>query len=207
MPAPDLTSAYALRTPDDSRRLYADWAATYDSDFATRMAYRLPQAVAEAFAGAGGRGPVLDAGAGTGLLGIALAARGIGPVDGIDISPEMLAQARARGLYRHLAAADLTTAWTPPAGPYAGVVSSGTFTHGHVGPAALDALIDAAEPGAVLALSVNAQVWTASGWPEALDRLGPRLDGVRRVEERIYGDTSDPTHAADTAFVLTFRRR
>lgn len=208
MPAPDLSAAYALQTPEDNRRLYADWAATYDRDFAAAMAYRLPQAVAAAFAAAGGTGPVLDAGAGTGLLGAALAELGIGPLDGLDLSPEMLAQARARGLYRHLAEADLTRPPLPcPAGtPYAGVASSGTFTLGHVGPEALDGLLALAAPGAVFALSVNARVWEPAGWPAALARLAGRITALQRRDEPIYAGAPDPAHRTDTAVVLTFRR-
>ena len=69
---PDLEAAYALQTPDDNRRLYAEWATTYDDEFAVDMDYMLPLHVAEAFASVGGQGPVIDLGAGTGLLGAAL---------------------------------------------------------------------------------------------------------------------------------------
>ncbi|MFN4157067.1 MAG: class I SAM-dependent DNA methyltransferase [Gemmobacter sp.] len=204
---PDLDAAYAPRTPEDIRRLYADWAATYDSDFAARMAYRLPDLVAQAYAAAGGTGPVLDAGAGTGLLGMALAARSIGPIDGIDLSPEMLDRSRAKGIYRHLAEGDLTHPLTPPAPPYAGVTSSGTFTHGHVGPAALDHLLGIMRPGAILAASVNAKVWHSAGWPAALTTLAPRIAHQTLTEEPIYADAPDPAHREDTALILTFRLR
>ena len=115
---PDLDSAYALQTPDDNRKLYADWAETYDSGFAARMAYRLPALVAGAFVG---EGPVLDVGAGTGLLGQALAARGVGPIDGIDISEPMLEMARAKAVYRDLMLADLTQP-----------LASGAIARGHI---------------------------------------------------------------------------
>ena len=155
----DLDSAYALRTPADNRRYYADWAARYDADFAQAMAYRQPSRVADAFVAGGGSGPVLDVGAGTGLLGVALAALGAVPIDGIDISPEMLAVARAKGCYRHLTVADLTLALPPLPRPCNGIVSSGTFTHGHLGPEVLDPLIAIAAPGATFAFSVHEGVW------------------------------------------------
>ena len=155
---PDLDSAYALQTPDDNRKLYADWAETYDSGFAARMAYRLPALVAGAFVG---EGPVLDVGAGTGLLGQALAARGVGPIDGIDISEPMLEVARGKAVYRDLMLADLTQPLALPFAAYRGVVSSGTFTHGHVGPEAIAALLGIAASGAAFVLSVNRGVYTA----------------------------------------------
>ena len=60
-------AAYGLKTPDDSKRLYAAWAKTYDAGFAARMDYCLPERVVQAFVRRGPSGPILDIGAGTGL--------------------------------------------------------------------------------------------------------------------------------------------
>ena len=71
-PPVTLADAYALETPEDSRRLYARWAATYESEFVALNQYVIPDRVAEVFADvardvAGGEaGPVLDVGCGTG---------------------------------------------------------------------------------------------------------------------------------------------
>ena len=98
----ELDAVYALQTADDNRRHYDGWAETYDSDFVADMDYRLPERVAAAFAAAQPDGPVLDVGAGTGLVGVALTELGIGPVDGTDISPGMLAAAAKKGVYARL---------------------------------------------------------------------------------------------------------
>ncbi|EKV27387.1 hypothetical protein C882_1889 [Caenispirillum salinarum AK4] len=72
--------------------------------------------------------PVLDAGCGTGLVGVELATRGFPVVDGLDISPEMLGEARAKGVYRDLVEADMTKPLTALAtDAYAGVISVGTL--------------------------------------------------------------------------------
>ena len=84
-----------------------------------------------------GKGPVLDIGCGTGLVGEVLAAR---PVDGVDISPEMLAKARAQGCYRGRSLRILKTLAIDD-DAYRGLVNAGTFTHGHVGAEALDELV------------------------------------------------------------------
>jgi SAM-dependent methyltransferase len=165
MTPPDVSGAYALSSPEDCLKLYADWAASYDDDFAEGMGYVLPAQVASAYLGAGGAGPVLDVGAGTGLLAAALRGLGFqGRIDGVDLSPEMLEKARAKGCYDALVAADITRPLALPA-TYRGVVSSGTFTHGHVGPEGLPSLLAVAEAGALFALSVNAGVWEAKGFP------------------------------------------
>lgn len=199
---PDLDAAYALRTPADSLRLYRDWAATYDSGFAARMGYLLPDHVAQAFAAAGGRGPVLDVGAGTGLVAQRLSDRGIGPVDAADISAEMLAVAGQKGLYRALYQVDVTVP-IDLAGGYAGIVSAGTFTHGHVGAAALPHLLDLARPGAIVTLSVNLGVWDSAGFDAVLADLAPRIEGLHWHDLPIYAPGADPAHAGDLARILT----
>ena len=130
-----LAGAYALDGQDACLRLYADWAQSYDAGFAAAMEYRLPAHVAAAFLAAGPpAGPVLDVGAGTGLCAAALRAQGFaGPIDGVDLSQEMLDVAAAKGVYRALYRADVTRPLNLPEA-YAGVVSAGTFTSGHVGP-------------------------------------------------------------------------
>jgi len=103
---PQLRDAYALNDADEVRRLYAEWANSYDAGFVEAMGYQLPQEVARSFVGAGGLGPVLDIGAGTGLVAQHLAAFGVSPIDAVDLSPQMLDIARTKGLYRDLMAVD-----------------------------------------------------------------------------------------------------
>ena len=209
MSKPDLSGAYALSTPDDCLKLYADWADSYDADFAEGMGYLLPAQVAAAFLEAGGEGPVLDVGAGTGLLAVALRGLGFkGAIDGVDLSPQMLDRARAKGCYRDLVAADITRPLALPA-DYHGIVSSGTFTHGHVGPEGLPPLLAIAAPGARFALSVNAGVWEAKGFPAALDALAGQIRDLTLTEAPIFdarAATRAPDHAGDRAMILRFRR-
>lgn len=201
-----LDGAYALKTPEDSVRYYRDWAATYDADFAGATAYRSPAAVARAFAGLGGGGPVLDVGAGTGLVAEALGKLGIGPVDGIDISAEMLAVAATKGVYRTAIRADLTRALPVEDSVYAGVISAGTFTHGHVGPSAFDELLRVAAPGAVFAVTVHAAVYEQGGFARHFATLGDRIGAFRTEQFRIYAGGSAGDHAGDTGWIVTFRK-
>eukprot|EP00746_Dinoflagellata_sp_MGD_P149132 gnl/MRDRNA2_/MRDRNA2_81204_c0_seq5.p1 gnl/MRDRNA2_/MRDRNA2_81204_c0~~gnl/MRDRNA2_/MRDRNA2_81204_c0_seq5.p1 ORF type:complete len:154 (-),score=42.25 gnl/MRDRNA2_/MRDRNA2_81204_c0_seq5:64-525(-) len=103
--------AYSVKTPEDSVNLYRDWADTYESGWARRKGYVMPERIAKLFntlVAAGipptGRGTALDIGAGTGLVGEHLE----GEVDAIDISAEMLKKAEEKGLYRKRIVADLT---------------------------------------------------------------------------------------------------
>jgi SAM-dependent methyltransferase len=207
---PALTDAYSLNGPDACLRLYADWAESYDQSFAASMEYRLPAHVAAAWLASGTPpGPVLDVGAGTGLCAGALRDQGFsGPIDGVDLSPQMLQAARAKGIYRTLYCADIAAPLNLPSG-YAGIVSSGTFTSGHVGPEALPHLIALAAPGAVLALSVNLRIWDCQGFDAALQALGPAIGPAQMLDVPIYGKaaaTLDPDHALDRARIVILRR-
>jgi predicted TPR repeat methyltransferase len=205
MPKPDLDNAYALKTVDDARRLYAGWAETYDRDFAERMDFVVPRRVAEAFRDAGGNGPVLDFGCGTGLVGKEFAALNLAPVDGADLSAEMLAVARRRGVYRNLIEGNVLDGLTVPDRHYSGVVSSGTFTHGHVGPEALDELLRIAVPDALFVLSINGEHYDSANFAAKFSDLGERVVSLQLQDIRFYGDAATGPHRNDTGYLAIFR--
>ena len=177
-----LTDAYSVETPDDSIQLYKDWADTYDEDFIAAKGYVGYLNAAKFFLEQEGRldGPVLDVGCGTGVVGIALRDGGIAAVDGIDISEAMLDQARDKKAhdgtlaYTHLIQADLTETIAIESNTYAGIVSAGTFTHGHLGPESLDELWRVAAPGAVCSIAINAAHFDSQGF------AGKISDDVKR---------------------------
>ena len=103
------------------------------------MAWAAPQAGAErcaAFVPAGGE--VLDAGCGTGLVGVSLRRLGVERIVGFDLSAAMLARASATGVYAELHPGIAARAVAVRRRTVRGAVSVGVFTHGHVGPAAFE---------------------------------------------------------------------
>ena len=205
---PDLQSAYALDTPEGAKQLYADWAASYDQNFAAQQDYLLPEITARCFVDASGRGPVLDIGAGTGLCGFWLTQLGIRTIDATDISPDMLDQALRKDIYRDAIEADLMQGVPMPRDSYAGFVSSGTFTHGHVGPDAIPLLLRIARRDALFSLSINAQHYHDRGFAAMFDRLqsNGQIHNLTLPEHRIYGDRATGTHRDDTALIALFRK-
>ena len=203
---PDLDAAYALETPDDNRKLYGDWAETYDKSFAQNMDYQLPAHVARVFTELGGTGPVLDVGAGTGLLAEALSTCSDVVIDALDLSADMLAVAGQKGIYRTLIEADLTKTLPIEPAQYNGIVSSGTFTHGHVGPDALDKLIALARPDALFVLSVNAEHFEARGFAAKFEALAPKITDYHLRTVSIYGAHGDRAHTHDKGHLAVFRR-
>ncbi len=93
---------------DEVQRIYDDWAARYDDNLA-EWDYRAPaQAAAYLRETVPLDAEILDVGCGTGLVGDALRHAGYtGPLDGIDLSSDSLAQAKTRDAYRTLTPVDL----------------------------------------------------------------------------------------------------
>lgn len=199
---PELNDVYSLKTAEQARKLYDNWSATYDDGFAQAHDFLIPAHVRDIFASEGGSGPILDVGAGTGLVGVELSGIGAGPIDGVDISPEMLAIARSKRVYRALYEGDVRTSLNLSE-RYMSLVSSGTFTHGHVGPAALAPLAQLAAPGALCVLSINAKHFDASGFQPALNALAPQ--NLVFIDLPIYGPNGPEGHAGDLTRMTTFR--
>lgn len=203
---PDLQAAYSLQTPDDSKALYRSWATTYDETFAEALGYAAPARLAALFDSRWtGDGRVLDVGCGTGLVAEALAAR---PVDGLDISAEMLGVAAEKGVYERLIEGDLTATLPVVDDVYDGLVSAGTFTHGHVGPEALEELVRIAAPGALFVFGVNAEVFRELDFSAKLTALeaAGRIISIELVEGRIYEDEAAHDMSGDRFLAAIFRK-
>lgn len=203
---PSLDDAYDLKTPEDSLRLYADWADSYDQSFAKDHGYILHQHVARAYVNAGGYQPVLDVGAGTGLCGQALRERGLDHIDATDISPDMLEVAKDKGIYHKLFDGDILAGLDVETGAYAGIVSSGTFTHGHVGPDALDELLRIVRSGGWIVISINSAHFTSHGFAAKLEALRAEITNLEFRELPIYDQNGPSDHANDTSMITLFRK-
>ncbi len=204
MPDYDLDGAYAIAGPDKAKELYGGWAATYDSSFGDGWGYVAPREIASIYKAEGGDSPILDVGAGTGLLAEHLDGM---TVDAIDITPEMLDRAAEKGLYRDRIVGDVLEPLDMADGTYAGVVSSGTFTHGHVGPACLAELLRVCAPGALFACGCIPAVYDGMGFGSTLAVLQARgrIGPLRFADIAIY-EGGDHPHAADRGLVMIFRK-
>jgi len=203
-----LENAYRLATSDDNRAYYDAFAATYDEDFAAALGWQYPRAIASVYQeyATADDLPIADIGCGTGLVADALLCRP-DQIDGIDISQEMLAKARSKGLYRKTFQADLTTDLASIKNSYGAVVSAGTFTSGHLGPAPLGPLLDIARPGGLFVIGVNKAFYLEAGFEDAIRRLEARgaITQVSAIEVPMY-NKSGHDHSADAAYALCYRR-
>lgn len=146
------------------RAYYGEWASDYDRDVGD-VEYGLPSSVLTTIQAAADVEPwlrevdicVLDAGCGTGRVGIALAEHGYTNLHGVDLSPEMVEIAASHEIYASLdAPVDLTAApkeqWLRRADL---VVVGGVFTVGHIPPDTLLKVAQLVRPGGILVTTVR----------------------------------------------------
>ncbi len=185
-----IRGAYAIENQDDAQAFYQLWADDYDDHMVEKLGYVSPTIVAEQLLAHTGepKGAFLDIGCGTGLTGKALTDRGVATLDGIDLSRAMLDKAAGRGIYRKLSLADLTQPLDLPQGAYNAMVSSGTFTHGHVGPEPLGTLMGLLRRGGHFAFTVHRDIWESLGFEAEVARLqeAGTLDVVERRLDRFF---------------------
>ena len=157
-----LGAVYGATSAEEIASLYDGWAVTYDADMVA-AGYRHPAVASAMFARAvpKGKGPVLDAGAGTGLIGTLLAILGYPRIEALDISEGMLAVARAKGVYSDFHHLALGGPLPFADGHFAAVISTGVFTSGHVGAEGLPELVRICRPGGAIVLTVKETVWDA----------------------------------------------
>ena len=149
-----LDKVYAARNEDETRAIYDAWAASYEAEVA-QNGYVTPGRCAEALAGVTGdlTAPILDFGCGTGLSGLALKLAGFTTIDGVDLSAEMLAQARAKGVYRETR--QVTGDEVPAPGAYGAIAAIGVIGAGAAPVSVLDMLMEALPEGGRLVFSFN----------------------------------------------------
>jgi predicted TPR repeat methyltransferase len=97
------------------RRLFDQHAASFDASLTEQLSYRAPQLLLDAVTracGATGRplrfATMLDLGCGTGLAGVAFRGH-VQNLVGVDLSPAMIEQARAKQIYDRLEVGELMT--------------------------------------------------------------------------------------------------
>ena len=194
-----LARAYALSAndPEETLRLYADWAETYDQTMLDRLAYCSPQRIAMLAAVAEPRRDVrvLDVGCGTGLLAKGLRTQGFCRVDGLDYSAPMLAVAQREGRIDEAFVRDLNQSLEMGVARYDMLVSTGTFTHGHVGAGCLPELLALLVPGGRLICTVHRDVWDEGGFGVGVQALTDANAATvcSRKADRLFIDEDEPS--------------
>jgi SAM-dependent methyltransferase len=168
----DLQSAYAARDSQEAAEVYDSWAEDYEQSVAS-WGYTTP-AVAAGLVGRyveQGDGPLLDAGAGTGIAGEILSLIGYGDLVAIDVSRDMLELARRKGVYGDLRQMELGGPLDFPTDAFAAVVAAGVFAAGHAPPESFEELIRVTRPGGHVIFSVRTDVYEEGGFKDKQEAL------------------------------------
>ncbi len=173
----------------DNRELeerYDQWSKDYDRDLSTEFEYRSPRRAAEVLAAHVPRDArILDAGAGTGLVGEILASMGYQRMVAMDLSQGMLEEARKKGVYEDFHQMVMGETLDYETGSFDAVITVGVLTVGHAPASSLDELVRVTRPNGHIVFSLRPDVYENSGFRERQDELESqgKWQLVERTEE------------------------
>lgn len=194
MQTPDdysISMAYSYKNNEELSTYYNDSAKDYD-DFVNSVGYVLPRLVAQrATRYLKQSDTVIDIGCGTGLLGIELNLLKDGIlIHGVDISSEMIRHAYEKKKtdgtkqYEKLYHLGATEENGLPKNRYDLMVSSGTFTTGHLSGDGLFKMLNFMKSGSFAVFSVKSDHFDKSGFMSELTNMeNKRLIQVLEISE------------------------
>ena len=164
---------YKLTTSEELLKYYQDWTKKnkYNQDM-VNWKYTAPQetvSVLKKYA-FNKNCKILDAGCGTGLVGIELKKYGYLNIDGVDFSQNMLDLVPQR-IYKRIEKVDLNMPLKFKANMYDVVMCVGTFTYGHVKPQALDELIRITKNKGLICFTINEGIYEEYGFDNKVKEL------------------------------------
>ncbi len=163
---------YSSPDTEELRRRYDEWAKEYDADLERDFGWEGPSLAVDYLAKyVPVSAVILDAGAGTGLVGIELGKRGYQDIFGMDMSDGMLEEARKKGSYRQLDRMVLGEPLAYGDGQFDAVISVGVLTLGHAPANSFDEMIRITRAGGHIVFSLRPDVYAQSGFREKQSAL------------------------------------
>ena len=164
---------YKIKTSEQLLKYYQDWTNNnkYNKDMVD-WNYTAPQetvSVLKKYA-FNKNLKILDAGCGTGLVGIELKKCGYSNIEGVDFSQDML-DLVPQDIYKKIEKVDLNKPLKFKANMYDVVMCVGTFTYGHVKPQALDELIRITRNGGFICFTKNGGIYEEYGFDKKIKEL------------------------------------
>ena len=132
---------YSSRGNEELEERYDQWAKDYETDLERDYDWQGPTFSAELFAKYVSKdAKILDAGAGTGLVGVILAQKGYRDIVAMDLSTGMLEEAKKKNVYREFHQMVMGETLDFPTDSFDAVISIGVMTVGHAPASSLDEL-------------------------------------------------------------------
>ena len=164
---------YKLTTPEEILKYYQDWTKKdkYNQDMID-LNYVAPKETVSVLKKyvLNSNCKILDAGCGTGLVGIELKKCDYLNIDGVDFSQDML-DLVPKNIYKKIEKVDLNKPLKFSTNLYDVVTCVGTFTYGHVKPHALDELIRITKNRGFICFTINEGIYEKYGFDNKIKEL------------------------------------
>ncbi|HUV76326.1 MAG TPA: class I SAM-dependent methyltransferase [Dehalococcoidales bacterium] len=163
---------YSSKDNQELAERYDQWAKDYEADLERDFGWWGPQAAAEVFARYVPKAVrILDAGAGTGLVGAILSDMGYQDIAAMDLSEGMLEEARKKKVYREFHQMVMGEPLDFAASSFGAVVSVGVMTVGHAPASSLDELVRVTRPGGYIIFTLRPDVYESDGFKDKMVAL------------------------------------
>ena len=163
---------YSSENNRELEERYDEWANEYDNNIEGDFGYVMPRMAAETFARFVSKdAKVLDAGAGTGLVGVELNRLGYSDIEAMDMSRGMLEEARAKNVYCDFHQMTMGETLGFETDNYDAVIGVGVLTLGHAPAHSLDELVRVTKPGGCVAFTLRPDVYEQNGFRERQELL------------------------------------
>ena len=164
---------YKLKTTDEVMKYYDEWGIKnkYDQDMID-WNYTGPKETVATFTkyAKDKNIKILDAGCGTGLVGVELKKYNYLNIDGMDLSKKLL-DLIPKGYYQKLDQVDLNKPIKIKNDTYDAIMCVGTFTYGHVKPQALDEFVRITKNNGFICFTINEGIYEEYGFDKKIEKL------------------------------------
>ncbi|XP_028409602.1 methyltransferase-like protein 27 [Dendronephthya gigantea] len=179
----DTLMAKGNATHDEIKDVYTAWGKTYDKSMVKDHGYTGPTVAAKLLSqklkefGYSNDARIVDLGCGTGLVGEQLSKNGYKNIDGVDITPELLELAKAKGMYGSLKQGIMGSPQCKELGleenQYDAAICVGVFTLAHVKQEGLDDVVHVIKPGGLACFGIREQALNdpQSKYQEKMEQL------------------------------------
>lgn len=163
---------YSSRDNTELAERYDQWAKDYDNDLDEEFGWLGPQRAVEFFLKYVPKDArILDAGAGTGLVGEMLAKQGYKDLVAMDLSKGMLEEAHKKNAYREFHQMVMGEPLDYATDSFHAIISVGVLTVGHAPANSFDELIRITKPDGYIVFSLRPDVYREGGFKEKQDHL------------------------------------
>ena len=163
---------YSSKNNEELAERYDEWAESYDDELENDYGWQIPRLMAEELSNLTSTDSrILDAGAGTGLVGQYLGELGFSDLVAMDLSKEMLAKAQEKGVYKELHQMALGDTLGFPDDAFDAVACAGVLTFSHAPAKSLYELVRITKPGGYILFSLRPDAFESMGFGEIVEEM------------------------------------